>query len=60
MRKQIELCRPCAEKLMNGYTVTLVQHRINNKITCEECQKRRYGGTYLIETTKRSRKKTEE
>ena len=59
MQKQIDLCRPCAEKLMNGYRVTLLQHRINNKITCAECEKRRFGATYLVETVKRS-KKTEE
>ena len=48
MAKIFELCTPCAEKLRAGSKVTLVQHKANCKITCAECNRRRYGNTYTV------------
>ena len=46
--KKLELCRPCAEKLKEAYTVKPAGG-IAKKITCQQCGKRRYGVTYQIE-----------
>lgn len=46
--KRLELCRPCAEKLKEAYTVKPAGG-IAKKITCQQCGKRRYGVIYQIE-----------
>lgn len=46
--KRLELCRPCAEKLKEAYTVKPAGG-IAKKIDCQQCGKRRYGVTYQIE-----------
>lgn len=46
--KKLELCRPCAEKLKEAYTVKPAGGIAKN-ITCQQCGKRRYGVTYQIE-----------
>lgn len=47
--RQIDLCRPCAEALKaDGKELRAVRHGINSKITCQRCQRRRYGSTYEL------------
>lgn len=56
MKKELELCYPCAEKMSCVYNITLIQHRIDQKITCAECGKRRFGDVYLVESVRRKKK----
>lgn len=50
--KQIELCGDCAAKLAEGYKLTQLPRPANNKITCGQCNRRRYGATYRVEVRK--------
>ena len=46
----MELCRPCAEKRKKkGQRLVLAYHGVNEKITCADCQRRRYGAKYNTE-----------
>ena len=47
MNKKRELCVPCAVKLAETNDVKKTGHR-RDKITCSECQRRRYGGEYEV------------
>lgn len=47
-----ELCVPCSIELGKTKDVKKIEHR-RDKITCAECQRRRFGGLYEI---KRKRK----
>ena len=43
------LCRPCTEELKRaGKTVIFQSGGVNNKITCTECGRRRFGATYQV------------
>ena len=42
-----ELCVPCAIKLAGTKDVRKTAHR-KEKITCDECGRRRYGGVYEV------------
>ena len=42
-----ELCVPCAIKLAGTRDVRKTAHR-KEKITCDECGRRRYGGVYEV------------
>lgn len=42
-----ELCVPCAAKLADTNEVKKTGYR-RGKITCSECQRRRYGGEYEV------------
>lgn len=51
--KTIELCAACAAKRMaellpTGLTLAKVAGGVNNKVTCWNCQRRKFGGTYEI------------
>ena len=46
-----ELCVPCAVKLAGTNDVRKIGHR-RDKITCSECQRRRYGGEYEVKPIK--------
>lgn len=46
--KRMDLCVPCAAKLGTAYTVHKVAGGVDKKITCAECGRRRYGGTYEV------------
>lgn len=46
--KKLDLCVPCAAKLGTAYTVRKVAGGVDKKITCAECGRRRYGGTYEV------------
>lgn len=51
-----ELCKPCAMKLADlGKTVVHAYGR-NEKITCSECGRRRYGCTYEVTGKARAKK----
>ena len=42
-----DLCRPCLEALKGkGRKLYLAQGGVDHKITCHNCQRRRYGATY--------------
>ena len=53
--QQMELCGRCVELLREKYMVRLVNRPINQKITCEACKMRQYGGVYDVGPAKRSR-----
>lgn len=42
-----ELCVPCSVKLAETNNVKKTRHR-RDKITCDECKRRRYGGEYEV------------
>ena len=51
MAKKMKLCVPCAVKLRTllGSSHELKKDYMGSqKITCEECGRRRYGGPYLM------------
>lgn len=54
-----ELCVPCAVKLADTNEVKKTGHR-RDKITCSECQRRRYGGEYEVTKKTTKEQKTEE
>ncbi len=49
--KEITLCGVCAAKMMDmdGYKLVRLPRPVNNKVTCGQCGRRRYGGTYQWE-----------
>ena len=54
-----ELCVPCAVKPADTNEVKKTGHR-RDKITCSECQRRRYGGEYEVTKKTTKEQKTEE
>lgn len=46
--KAMELCGLCEAKLAEGYSLKRIAGGINNKITCANCGRRRYGGTFSV------------
>lgn len=44
-----ELCGKCAALLREGFQVKRVTGGVDNKVTCSNCGKRRYGATYELE-----------
>ena len=55
MSQKYDLCVACAEMLKEGYTLKKISGGVDNKITCSNCGRRRYGATY--ELTKKEAKK---
>lgn len=55
MNRQYDLCGSCAEQMKEGYALKKVGGGVDNKITCSNCGRRRYGATY--ELTKKEAKK---
>ncbi len=51
--KQADLCGRCAALFDEHYKLTRISGGRENKVTCEKCGKRRYGGTYEITLKKR-------
>ena len=45
----INLCGRCADLMRDRYLIKILNRPINNKITCDCCKRRRYGGEYAIE-----------
>ena len=54
-----ELCVPCSVKLAETNDVKKTGH-LRDKITCSECQRRRYGGEYEVTKKTNKEQKTEE
>ena len=53
MKKQYDLCGACAEQMKEGYALKKISGGIDNKVTCDNCGRRRYGATYEL-TKKKS------
>lgn len=51
--KQRDLCGACAAKLGTAYSVRKIAGGVDHKVTCAECGRRRYGGTYEIAPKKK-------
>ena len=49
MSKKYDLCGKCAAELREGYKLSRVAGGVDNKITCSNCGRRRYGATYELE-----------
>lgn len=47
-----DLCGRCAETLRRGFDLQKVAGGTDNKITCAECGRRRYGATYELKKKK--------
>lgn len=43
-----DLCTPCAMALTEKRSVKLISRGSDQKVTCEQCGRRRYGGTYEV------------
>lgn len=56
--QQMELCGSCVELMRDRFLVKLVNRPINHKIDCENCKRRRYGGTYDVEPKKAKKPNT--
>lgn len=52
--KQANLCGRCAALVEEHYKLTRISGGRDNKVTCEVCGKRRYGGTYEITTKEKT------
>ena len=48
MSKQFDLCKACAEQMKEAYAVKKISGGIDNKVTCDNCGRRRYGATYEL------------
>ncbi len=44
--KATDLCGACAAKLGTAYYLIKVSGGVDHKVTCAECGRRRYGGSY--------------
>jgi len=50
----LDLCRPCVEEMKKaGKLVVFSSGGVNNKITCKNCGRRRFGATYAVSRKKR-------
>lgn len=45
-RKTVELCTPCLLIMLEERKYQLAEGGVNKKITCERCERRRYGAIY--------------
>jgi hypothetical protein len=54
--QQMTLCGKCAELMRARFLVKTVSRGINNKIECQNCKRRRYGGTFTVEAKKQAGK----
>jgi len=53
MKRKMELCAKCAALIADADDVRRIAGGVDYKVTCEQCGKLRYGGTYEVETKKR-------
>ena len=49
-----ELCTPCAMELSEKRSVQLVSRGTNQKVTCDCCGRRRFGGVYDVRWKRKS------
>lgn len=54
MAKNVDLCGKCAALLREGFDLKQVAGGVNNKITCSNCGRRRYGATYELKKKSKS------
>ncbi len=52
---KLDLCGACLAQVRADHAIKLLTRGVGNKITCDKCGRRRYGGTY--EVTKREDKR---
>lgn len=45
-KKEVFLCKPCAEKRKKQERIRLVRQERDMKNTCEDCKRRRFGAVY--------------
>ncbi len=57
MAKRMDLCGKCAALLREGFQLRRVAGGVDNKITCSNCGRRRYGATYELEKQSKSNSK---
>ena len=43
-----DLCGACAAKMKEAYKLKELERPADNKITCDRCGRRRYGGKYEL------------
>ena len=53
MSQKYDLCGACAEQMKEAYSLRRVHGGVDNKVTCDNCGRRRYGATYEL-TKKKS------
>ena len=46
--KTLDLCKPCAVIRGMSQKLKQVHYGVDNKITCADCGRRRYGATYEV------------
>jgi len=51
--EKMDLCGICAALLGNAYSVCKVSGGADNKVTCANCGKRRYGASYEVKKAPR-------
>ena len=53
---KVDLCRPCMEaRKLAGQKLRPLVQGIDRKVVCEDCRRRRFGGTYEVLTPKAGR-----
>ena len=55
-----DLCGACVEELKEGYDLKRIGGGVDNKITCVNCGRRRYGGTFELTKKEKSSEDTKE
>lgn len=48
MSKAMALCGECRHLLEESWSVRQLSRGSNQKVTCDNCHRRRYGGTYEL------------
>ena len=43
-----DLCGACLAQVRADHAIKLLTRGVGNKITCDKCGRRRYGGTYEV------------
>ena len=52
--QRMTLCGKCAELMRDRFLVKTVSRGVNRKIDCQNCKRRRYGGTYDLEPKRKA------
>jgi len=55
----VDLCKPCAVIRGMSQKLKQVHYGVDNKITCADCGRRRYGATYEVVASEKNTKKEE-
>ena len=51
-KKTMDLCGACAATMKGDFEVQALPKPANNKVTCHQCGRRRYGGSYEVSKKK--------